>query len=230
MKLSRYSASGTTHSSGTGARSVETCVVTPSSRLDGSAARTTHRAMRRAGSGACGSWRSEVGGRCAVSLPRFSRASRPDDRRTRTPARARCTPPRRRAKTHCCWWSVRRGSIRSGYPSRPSRLPALLRGVEEVRVARRRVAGGREPPLQQRRGRAEHEERHADRDRQQRRPAEDRVVLVVGQERHRRPAPASRSRRSAALNDDEDRGEQERGGRAPAGGRRACRCARCAYR
>ena len=58
MKLSRYSASGTTHNSGTGARSVETCVVTPSSRLDGSAARTTQRAMRRAGSGR--GWRGQI--------------------------------------------------------------------------------------------------------------------------------------------------------------------------
>ena len=47
MKLVRYSASGTTHRSGTGARSVETWVVTPSSRLDGSAASATHRATRQ---------------------------------------------------------------------------------------------------------------------------------------------------------------------------------------
>ena len=54
MKLSRYSASGTTHSSGTGARSVETCVVTPRSKLDGSAARITHRAIRLRGEAADG--------------------------------------------------------------------------------------------------------------------------------------------------------------------------------
>ena len=46
MKLMRYSASGTTHNSGTGARSVDTCVVTPSNKLDGSAASATQRATR----------------------------------------------------------------------------------------------------------------------------------------------------------------------------------------
>ena len=42
MKLSRYSASGTTQSSGTGATSVVIQVVTASMRPEGMAERTTH--------------------------------------------------------------------------------------------------------------------------------------------------------------------------------------------
>src|SRR5207249_3477130 len=48
MKLSRYSASGITQNSGTAAMSVVRYVVTPSIRLEGTAARPIQRSRRRA--------------------------------------------------------------------------------------------------------------------------------------------------------------------------------------
>ncbi len=48
-QVSKYSASGTTHSSGIAARSVVKNVVTPSRRLDGIAPRNSQRNWRRAG-------------------------------------------------------------------------------------------------------------------------------------------------------------------------------------
>src|SRR5262245_3733833 len=48
IKLSRYSASGATHSSGIGAISADRNVVTPNMRLDGTSASATHRAFRPA--------------------------------------------------------------------------------------------------------------------------------------------------------------------------------------
>ena len=42
LKVRRYSASGTTHNSGTAATSVEMCVVTPIRRLEGTKASASH--------------------------------------------------------------------------------------------------------------------------------------------------------------------------------------------
>ena len=119
MKLSRYSASGTTHSSGTGARCVVTCVVTPSSKLDGSADRPTQRHSLLLGIGAGASFA------CASGTPQSAFAGLRMTTTAHTPTSSRYTSTPA-AHPACCTARVNSGSISSGYASSPSRLPALL--------------------------------------------------------------------------------------------------------
>ena len=68
-----------------------------------------------------------------------------------------------------------------GVAEQREHAPEIAGGVEEVGVAGGRVPGVREPVLQERRGRAHHEERQAHRDREQDEHAEHRVGLAAGQ-------------------------------------------------
>ena len=113
MKLMRYRASGTTHRSGTGARSVETCVVTPRSRLDGSAASATHRRMRPVPIGAGGT-ASVGGGAAAPSGPSAGAGGRSRSRHAAHASTISRYTPTPVAQTHCWAASVSRGSIKSG--------------------------------------------------------------------------------------------------------------------
>ena len=117
--------------------------------------------------------------------------------------------------------------------------PEIARGVEEVGVAGRRVTRVREPALQERRGRAHHEEGQAHREREQDEHAQHGIGLAAGQAarvhaegqhgegdgeqrevQDRLPADAEPRRGGVRIGvAAEERGLEEHHARAPDGGR-----------
>jgi hypothetical protein len=64
-------------------------------------------------------------------------------------------------------------------PQQGEHAAEIARGVEEVRIARRRVTGVREPRLQERGGRADHEEGQAHGEREQEQHVQHRADLAA---------------------------------------------------
>src|SRR5262245_13744874 len=122
MNVIRYSASGTIHKSGIDRMSVETCVVTASIRLDGTAARRSQRTLVGQDGGG-----SSAGG-AAARLDRGSGARGGGAlKRARPQAAIRNTSTTKPAAQTQAWWTSRRfGSTTNGYATRASRLPKLL--------------------------------------------------------------------------------------------------------
>ena len=118
MNVSRYRASGITHSSGTEAMSVVMWKVTPSIRLDGTKAYPTQR--RRSNPDGDGPVESGAAfGRAGGGRSGLFAATAQNVTSTNSSA----NPP---VQSQACWISVSCGSIRTGYASSEIRLPALL--------------------------------------------------------------------------------------------------------
>ena len=179
-KVSRYSASGSTHSSGADATSVVTCVVNAVSRAEGTSASPTQPSRSaQVGAGCrvldrrlCGR-RRHAQGRCSLQ----HQQEYPADRRDQQQEADRPEAAQR--------LEAERGLQHERIGQERDQAAEVAGRIQEVGIVGMRMAGAREPGLQQRRVGGHRQERQADRH------GEQADLPEVGLAR-RRLAPAAR--------------------------------------